>query len=969
MEGLMKKIEEWKEKMGKKDKNEMERKKEREELNEMLSNLKVAQLEFICKSNEWKSIPRLKKEIVSFTFNRILSSSVSSPQNKENDKPLINSTSNDATLIIKHDSSPIVTPVQSVSSPSTVIPLPSDNLSIASPPQNKENEDHNKDLNKNARTNTVESKTKSNVLERHSLLKDISIDSMQREEEKRGKRLEDFPRGMLSQQDIEIISQRINNLNIHSNDQSSIQSCNVNVVKELEAKYSLLCDERSGITLRYKASIKSIEGPNGEIEDPKIVFEESQRINAEISELKRNPLWKLSVQYQLDQKQKEKSLLTQFIPHQFSGDSSNNQSSDQGFFSNSDSETEMILKLIESLDCEDEVDEDQQEDMMNINANPTVDLLPYQLEGVKWMKGRENVEKKRRGGILGDDMGLGKTIQILNLIASHISTDPSQKTTLIVCTLSTLGHWKDEIRTKFPKLKFEEYYAKKRKSASHLEKLDIVLTTFGTLSSEIPSQEKKKEGGDLFKVNWLRVVLDEAHNIKNHKAITSKAAFLLEAKYRWGMTGTPIQNTVDDLFSLLHFIRAEGCTDHKWWKQTISKGCQSKVAMTRNKAFARLRTILQPVLLRRTKDLKVNGTPILSLPSIEVVQKKIVLAEKEQILYSKVYARAKQMFKKFLQHKEGYLNMLDVLLKVRQVCDHPYLVLQSAFEKSSNSYSELNQKFDQVVSSTEDKEEDQITNDKSQSTLCSLCDDIFDEVFISTGCSHQFCESCLNGLEGFNMEDKSKCNMKCPVEECGSKIILKKGSESSSTMKFYDGDKFEASSKLAFLVESIKGIEKESIDTNENLKSVIFSQFTGYLDLMEVALENAKIKFTRLDGKMSHQKRTSSIELFKTDSSVNVFLVSLKAGGVGLNLTEASRLFLCDPWWNPAIEQQAIDRVYRLGQKRPVKVMRFVVENSVEEKIILLQQNKKMTADAVLSGEAISTKKLTNKDLETLFRD
>eukprot|EP01117_Protostelium_nocturnum_P017743 TRINITY_DN7279_c0_g1_i1.p1 TRINITY_DN7279_c0_g1~~TRINITY_DN7279_c0_g1_i1.p1 ORF type:complete len:797 (+),score=283.97 TRINITY_DN7279_c0_g1_i1:307-2391(+) len=628
-----------------------------------------------------------------------------------------------------------------------------------------------------------------------------------------------------------------------------------------------------------------------------------------------------------------------------------------------------ILKLFESLKIDDEKEkEEEQPDAKRVIIEERIKLLPYQVEGISWMIRRENVEKKNTGGILADDMGLGKTVQILNLIATHLSKDSKKKATLVVCPLSTLGHWKGEIISKLPSnIKLTEYYGKSREGASTLKKFDIVLTTYGTLSAEMPNEEKGKKGGELFDVDWFRIVLDEAHTIKNPSANVSKATCAISSVYRWAITGTPVQNSANDLYSLLLYVKGSECPDKKWWNAYIAKGCQSNHSSTRTVAFQRLQAILKPILLRRTKDLKVDGKPILELPPISSSVKKVSFSDKEKHLYDKVFAKAKRMFKAYLQNTDSYMNILDILLKMRQTCDHSYMVIYSAFQREFNSFADLNAKFEYITSGADDDDSDSNTN--TQVTLCSSCDEEIDQAYIASGgCSHQFCELCLEDVDGFD-NSKSKFNITCPIKECGSKLTMKQIGETKTKncLKFYDHPKFEASSKLKLLMEDLKKIKTESEENKDCLKSIVFSQFTSCLDLIEVALEKEGIPCTRLDGTMTHAQRSQAIETFKQDKKINVFLISLKAGGVGLNLTEASRVFLMDPWWNPAIEQQAIDRVYRLGQKRPVQVTRFIVEASVEERIMTLQEKKKSVADAVLSGQAIKNQKLSINDLKLLF--
>jgi DNA repair protein RAD16 len=178
--------------------------------------------------------------------------------------------------------------------------------------------------------------------------------------------------------------------------------------------------------------------------------------------------------------------------------------------------------------------------------------------------------------------------------------------------------------------------------------------------------------------------------------------------------------------------------------------------------------------------------------------------------------------------------------------------------------------------------------------------------------------------------------------------------------KFFNLEEAKLSSKLQHLVGQLKELKPGD-------KAIVYSQFTSCLTLIGLSLDQQKIKFERLDGTMSQSKRAGSIHNFKTSTEVNIFLISLKAGGVGLNLTEANKLWLVDPWFNPAIDRQAIERVYRLGQKRNVQVFRLVMKDSIEEKILELQKKKEALSEGVLNFDINKLSKLTKKDVEMLL--
>jgi SNF2 family DNA or RNA helicase len=175
---------------------------------------------------------------------------------------------------------------------------------------------------------------------------------------------------------------------------------------------------------------------------------------------------------------------------------------------------------------------------------------------------------------------------------------------------------------------------------------------------------------------------------------------------------------------------------------------------------------------------------------------------------------------------------------------------------------------------------------------------------------------------------------------------------------------FRSSTKIDALMQ-----ELTSLPPGECIKSIVFSQWTSMLDLAEIPLRKAGIKFVRLDGSMPSYQREKSVAAFKEDPSICVFLISMKAGGLGLNLVTASHVYLLDPWWNPATEDQAIDRVHRLGQTKPVHVTRFIIKDSIEERIMELQERKKMLAQGALGAGSSELRQIRIEELRLLFRD
>ncbi|HWN70856.1 MAG TPA: DEAD/DEAH box helicase, partial [Haliangium sp.] len=441
-------------------------------------------------------------------------------------------------------------------------------------------------------------------------------------------------------------------------------------------------------------------------------------------------------------------------------------------------------------------------------------LRSYQQVGVRWLCFLRDLGL---GAVLADDMGLGKTLQMLCALRGR---------TLVVCPTSVVHNWAAEIRRFRPGLAVTLYHGPRRTldSAS-----DIVLTSYAILRLDM----------DLLATQaWDTVVLDEAQTIKNPESQVARAAHRLEASFRVALSGTPVENRLDELWSLFHFTSRGllgGRSDFKErYADPIARGDAGAAAM--------LRARIRPFLLRRRKRDVAPELP----PRTDAVLH-CELDDRERAIYDAVRAATRQEVLDQLAHGGNVLAALEALLRLRQAACHPALL---------------------------------------------------------------------------------------PGQEAGS------------------------SSKIELLVETL------GVVAAEDGKALVFSQWTSLLDLIEPHLRAADIAFARLDG--STRDRAGVVASFQDPAGPPVLLISLKAGGTGLNLTAADHVFLCDPWWNPATEDQAADRAHRIGQDRPVLVYRLVSKDTVEERILALQSQKRAIADAAL-GEADRAAALTRDDLMALL--
>ena len=447
-------------------------------------------------------------------------------------------------------------------------------------------------------------------------------------------------------------------------------------------------------------------------------------------------------------------------------------------------------------------------------ADLDAELRPYQRVGVDWLV---FLRDAGLGAVLADDMGLGKTLQTICAFRGK---------SLVVCPKSVVYNWLDEIRRFRPGLRTAVYHGVKRELT---EDADVTLTTYATLRSD---------ASELTARRWDIVVLDEAQAIKNSDSQTARAAFQLSGAFRVALSGTPVENRLEELWSVMNFVNP-GLLGKRG---TFSEQYVSAVAAGAADAGERLRARIRPFVLRRMKRDVVPELP----PRTDSVLH-VELDPTERGVYDAVRAATKQEVTERLGHGDATLAALEALLRLRQA-------------------------------------------------------------------------SCHSGL--------------------------------------VPGQTADRSSKIDRLLETLE----ETVADGH--KSLVFSQWTGLLDRVEPHLRAAGIPFTRLDG--STEDRASVVRTFQEPGGPPVMLVSLKAGGTGLNLTAADHVFLLDPWWNPAVEDQAADRAHRIGQERPVMVYRMVAKDTVEERILALQSKKRALSDVAL-GEASQAQAITRDELLALL--
>uniref|UniRef100_A0A8C7CFT8 Transcription termination factor 2 n=1 Tax=Oncorhynchus kisutch TaxID=8019 RepID=A0A8C7CFT8_ONCKI len=589
-----------------------------------------------------------------------------------------------------------------------------------------------------------------------------------------------------------------------------------------------------------------------------------------------------------------------------------------------------------------------------------VPLLAHQRQALAWLLWRET--QKPCGGILADDMGLGKTLTMIALILAQkkkqkeeekdtklegwISKNDSSlvvsQGTLIICPASLVHHWKKEIErhVKSSRLSIYLYHGPNRqKNAKVLAEHDVVVTTYSLVSKEIPvpkddAEKPSKDPEDvpsalppLLRVAWARIVLDEAHNIKNPKVQTSLAVCKLRAKARWAVTGTPIQNNLLDMYALLKFLRCAPFDEFKLWKTQVDNGSK--------RGGERLNILTRTLLLRRTKDqMDSTGKPLVNLPDRTCEVHRLKLSEEEQSVYDVVFAQSRSTLQNYLKRHEGDNG-----------------------KKGDNS-----NPFDKVAREFGVSQADSVSSSQQTQGPTSTVHILSLLLRLRQSCCHlSLLKKTLDPSElqgdGISLSLEEQLNALCLSTEPS-------GPDPKATVSLngsrFASDLFEdthESTKIAAILTELKDI-----------RHVIVSQWTSMLHIVAVHLRRMGLSFAVIDGTVNPKRRMDLVEEFNTNpKGPQVMLVSLCAGGVGINLIGGNHLFLMDMHWNPALEDQACDRIYRVGQHRDVTIHRFVCEGTVEDKISILQEKKKDLAQKVLSGTGASFTKLSLADLRVIF--
>ena len=482
-----------------------------------------------------------------------------------------------------------------------------------------------------------------------------------------------------------------------------------------------------------------------------------------------------------------------------------------------------------------------------VSPHVNAQLRPYQLDGLAWM---DFLRRARFGGVLADDMGLGKTLQTLALLQGELDAGRLDRPSLVIVPTSLLGNWQAEAARFTPQLRTLVLHGKQRvQQFRAIPAAHLVVTSYPLAVRDVAV---------LAAHDWHYLVLDEAQRIKNSRSQAALSLKGLTARHRLCLSGTPLENHLGELWSLMDFVSPGLLGSEAQFREHYRTPVEKRQDSLQAEQLARR---VRPFILRRTKAQVARD-----LPEKTETLLRVDLEGTQRDLYETVRATMDSKLRDAIA-KQGLARsqivVLDALLKLRQVCCDPRLLK-------------------------------------------------------------------LGAVPG---DDAASPKPAAPRHAAPS-------------------------AKLELLLDLLPTL------VEDGRRILVFSQFTEMLALIEIELARLKLGYLKLTGET--QDRASMVAEFQT-GEVPIFLISLKAGGVGLNLTAADTVILYDPWWNPAVEQQAIDRAYRIGQGKPVFVYKLVASGTVEDKMLELQARKAGLADALLKGVA-SDAALTAQDFDELFK-
>ncbi len=496
-----------------------------------------------------------------------------------------------------------------------------------------------------------------------------------------------------------------------------------------------------------------------------------------------------------------------------------------------------IIKNSEYKDIVNELDKEQLEENVEIPEEFAGVLRYYQKTGFKWLK---ILDKYHFGGILADDMGLGKTIQMLSVIVDY-AKNKDRKPSLVVSPSSLTLNWQNEVKKFTNKLKtvvIRGTLQERKYLIDNIKDYDLVITSYDLLKRDIDIYKEKD-------YQFKYIIADEAQYLKNSNTKNAKAIKQIKAETRYALTGTPIENSLAELWSIFDFIMPGYLFTYRKFKNIYETPI---VKENDEKAMQKLKMLIEPFVLRRNKK-----EVLTELPEKTVTVMNNEMNEEQRNLYLNYLARAKQELAEQIKlngFENTHMQILAALTRLRQICCHPSLFIED--------YNGGSSKLDQCI---------------------------------------EIIQDAITG---------------------GHKILL-------------------------------------------------FSGYTSMFEIIEKELKKRNIVYFKLTGSTKVDDRIRLVDEFNENPEIKVFLISLKAGGTGLNLTGADMVIHYDPWWNISTENQATDRAYRIGQKNNVQVYKLITKNSIEEKIYELQEKKAKLADNMLDTKTTFINRFSKEEIMKLF--
>lgn len=497
-----------------------------------------------------------------------------------------------------------------------------------------------------------------------------------------------------------------------------------------------------------------------------------------------------------------------------------------------------VVKNSEYKDLIATVDHKDIEELITAPKGLNANLRSYQLMGYKWLT---LLDKYGLGGILADDMGLGKTVQMLAVVLSYIENAKNPKPSIVVCPSSLTLNWENEINKFAPSIKTLIIHGNSEERAKQIKSIldyQIIVTSYDSLKRDVDIYEEQN-------IEFKYIIADEAQYIKNNNTQNAKTIKVIHSETRYALTGTPIENSLSELWSIFDFIMPGYLLSYKKFKE------QYEIPIAKDndiECMNRLKMMIEPFVLRRIKK-----EVLTELPDKTVTVLNNEMQDEQLKIYASYIARAKEEAIREIGEngfERSQIKILALLMRLRQICCHPSLFLNNYHGESSK----MNQ-----------------------------CMEVIKDAILA-----------------------------------GHKILL-------------------------------------------------FSGYTSMFEILERELKKEKIKYSKLTGQTKVGDRIKLVDEFNEDEEIKVFLISLKAGGTGLNLIGADVVIHYDPWWNLSAENQATDRTYRIGQKRNVQVYKLITKNSIEEKIYELQKKKARLAENMLSTQQTFINKLSKDDIMALF--